>query len=334
MPGLSFKSILIIAVLLIVSLHVDAQLVINEVSAANYTDFNDNFGDTEDWIEIYNPTGAAIDINGYYFSDDVLEPTKFQVTSPVNVPAGGYLVVFASNRNTIVGTNIHTSFKINQQQQEYAVLADPAGTIVDLFWMENPNQTNHSWGRMTDGAANWGVFTNPTPGAANTGGFTGYAETPIIDVSSGAHPAAVSINITTTDANSTVRYGTNGNEPNAASTAVSGPIDINNTQVIHARAYSSDPMILPSFMETNSYFINENHTVDIVSISGDDVITLLNGNQIEPIGTLEYFGADGQLRDEARGDFNEHGNDSWTYDQRGFDYISRTSYTPQYSPLA
>ncbi len=323
MPGLSFKSILIIAVLLIVSLHVDAQLVINEVSAANYTDFNDNFGDTEDWIEIYNPTGAAIDINGYYFSDDVLEPTKFQVTSPVNVPAGGYLVVFASNRNTIIGTNIHTSFKINQQQQEYAVLADPAGTIVDLFWMENPNQTNHSWGRMTDGAANWGVFTNPTPGAANTGGFTGYAETPIIDVPSGAHPAAVSINITTTDANSTVRYGTNGNEPNAASTAVSGPIDINNTQVIHARAYSSDPMILPSFMETNSYFINENHTVDIVSISGDDVITLLNGNQIEPIGTLEYFGADGQLRDEARGDFNEHGNDSWTYDQRGFDYITR-----------
>ena len=41
------------------------------------------------------------------------------------------------------------------------------------------------------------------------------------------------------------------------------------------------------------------------------------------IGHLEYFGPDGVLRDEAEGEFNEHGQDSWAYDQRGFDYIAR-----------
>ncbi|NND95193.1 MAG: T9SS type B sorting domain-containing protein [Flavobacteriales bacterium] len=315
--------ILLFSFLVCLGHHLHAQLLINEVSAANYSDYTDNFGENEDWFEIYNPTGAAIDLNGYYLSDDVLEPTKYQVTSSVMVPAGGYRVIYASNRNTIVGNNIHTSFKINQRFQEYAVLADPAGTVVDAYWLEFPNQMNHSWGRLTDGGATWGVFNNPSPGAANVNGFTGYASTPMIDVASGAHPGAVDINITSPDLGVTIRYGTNGNEPTVTSPVASGPINIANTQVIHARAYSSDPMILPSFMETNTYLINEGHVLPVISISGQQLLTLLGGTQINPIGNLEYFGVDGQLKDEARGDFNEHGNDSWAYDQRGVDYITR-----------
>ncbi|NNC82252.1 MAG: T9SS type B sorting domain-containing protein [Flavobacteriales bacterium] len=305
------------------SMHLSSQLVINEVCAANYTDHTDNFGEYEDWFEIYNTGAADVDLLGYYLSDDILEPTKFEVTSSVTVPAGGYRVVFASNRNTVSGTNIHTSFKINQKNQEYAVLADPAGTIIDVFWMENPNQTNHSWGRLTDGGATWGVFTNPSPGAANAGGFNGYAATPTIDIASGAHGGPISITVSSPDAGVTLRYGTNGNEPTGASPEVMGPIDVNATEVIHVRAFSDDPMILPSFIETNTYLIAEGHVLPVISISGPQIETLMNGTQIEPIGHFEFFGADGQLKDEARGDFNEHGNDSWAYDQRGIDYITR-----------
>mgnify|MGYP002628082938 CR=1 FL=1 len=300
-----------------------AQLFINEVSASNYTDFTDNYGQFEDWIEIYNAGGAAVDLNGYYFSDDILDPTKYQVTASVNVPAGGFRVVFASNKNTVAGTNIHTNFKINQTSQEYAVLADPSGAILDAYWLELPTQGNHSRGRLTNGGATWGVFTNPSPGATNTGGFTGYAERPVFDVASGAYPATVNVNVTSAQAGVTVRYTINANEPTAASPAVAGPTPVPVTVVIHARAYSDDPMILPSFMETNSYFIAENHVLPIISISGPQLQTLLNGTQISPEGHIEYFGENGQLRDEARGDFNEHGNDSWAYAQRGIDYITR-----------
>ncbi|MFT6411837.1 MAG: hypothetical protein ACJAQ5_002048, partial [Flavobacteriales bacterium] len=44
-----------------------AQVVINEFSSSNYTDFNTG-GEFEDWVELYNPTGAAIDIGGFFLS--------------------------------------------------------------------------------------------------------------------------------------------------------------------------------------------------------------------------------------------------------------------------
>jgi hypothetical protein len=45
-----------------------AQVVINEICIANYTDYGlpaggNNF---EDWIEFYNPSGVAVDISGYF----------------------------------------------------------------------------------------------------------------------------------------------------------------------------------------------------------------------------------------------------------------------------
>ncbi|MCB0812794.1 MAG: hypothetical protein KDB87_06480, partial [Flavobacteriales bacterium] len=36
-----------------------------------------------------------------------------------------------------------------------------------------------------------------------------------------------------------------------------------------------------------------------------------------------YYGPDGVLRDEAFGEYNEHGQDSWAYDQRGVDFVAR-----------
>ena len=57
----------------------------------------------------------------------------------------------------------------------------------------------------------------------------------------------------------------------------------------------------------------------------------LNGNQIKPIGSFEIFNAQGDLLDEATGEFNEHGNDSWAYDQRGFDYITRDQHGYNYA---
>jgi gliding motility-associated-like protein len=55
-------------------------------------------------------------------------------------------------------------------------------------------------------------------------------------------------------------------------------------------------------------------------------LTLLNGTQIDPVGHYELFDAEGILRAEATGEYNEHGNDSWAYPQRGIDYITRDQF--------
>jgi len=51
-----------------------AQLVINEYSCSNYNDYADQFGDYEDWIELYNPSGAPVSTAGLFLSDNPANP--------------------------------------------------------------------------------------------------------------------------------------------------------------------------------------------------------------------------------------------------------------------
>ena len=53
------------------------QIIINEYSAANYDGFNDNYGNSEDWLELFNQSAANIDLNGYYLSDKPDNLTKW-----------------------------------------------------------------------------------------------------------------------------------------------------------------------------------------------------------------------------------------------------------------
>lgn len=301
-----------------------AQVVINEFSAANLSSYTDNFGEYEDWIELYNAGASMVNLDGYYLSDKFDNPTKWQLPS-VNIAANGYLVVFASKRDITVGPTLHTNFNITQTAvDETIVLADPSGTIIDFYQILTPNKQGHSTGRITNGASTWGVFTAPTPNAANNNSKKGYAPTPDISPSSGAYASTVSVTISSINPADAIYYTTNGSVPTAASTLYSGPISVSSTTVIRAIAISSDPDILSSLYETNTYLIDENHTIPILSIAGAEVATLLDGSWgAEPIGSFELFNASGQLIDEAEGQFNKHGNDSWAYDQRGFDYITR-----------
>ena len=61
----------------------------------------------------------------------------------------------------------------------------------------------------------------------------------------------------------------------------------------------------------------------------DDLINGDYGNR--PVGSFEIFDQNGLLIDEAVGEFNKHGNDSWAYAQRGVDYIIRDQYGYNYA---
>ncbi|MBL7938707.1 MAG: CotH kinase family protein [Flavobacteriales bacterium] len=303
-----------------------AQVIVNEVSASNYADQVDNFGEYEDWIELFNTTGAAVDLSGWFLSDSQTNNTKWAFPGGASIPANGYLVIYCSGRNTTVGAIHHTNFKLNQTEQERAVLSDPTATIVSEYQLLDRTQTDHSRGRTTDAAGTWSVFVDPTPGSANVGAQSEYAPKPVFSVPSGVQGGAVNLSLSVAGAGNTIRYTLDGTVPTAASPAYAAPLAIATTTVVRARTFSSDAAVPPSAVETNTYLIGTTHTVAILSITGDEVPTLLNGTQNNPIGSFEYFGPDGQLRDEATGDFNEHGNDSWAYDQRGIDYVSRDQF--------
>ncbi|HNA57469.1 MAG TPA: CotH kinase family protein [Chitinophagales bacterium] len=311
-------------------LGLSGQVVINEYSAANYSDIADNYGEYEDWIELYNAGATAVDLSGYHLSDRIGSPTKYTIPPGVNISAGGYLRFWCSNRNTAVGTNYHTNFKLTQTTgAEDVVFADAAGTVLDTRELNNPNQTNHSWGRYPNGGADWKIFTDPTPNASNsTTPKTAYAHKPDMEPNSGNFAGSVTVTITAPEPGMTIRYTTNGNLPTAASTAYTGPITITETTVLRTVAFAASADTLASFCSTNTYFIDETTTMPVISVAGDQVDDLLNatGWGIEPVGSFELFDKDFNLIDEAVGDFNEHGNDSWAYDQRGFDFIVRDQF--------
>ena len=313
--------------LVFVSFYCSAQVVINELSAANFAGGGslDNYSSYEDWIELYNPSGTAVSLDGYFLSDNETNLTKWPFPAGVSVPANGYLVIYASGRNEFVNGFVHTNFKITQAKQEGAVLSDANGNIVDSYLLIIPNQRNHSRGRVTDGANTWGIFTTPTPGAANANAANEY---PLMEINTpaGGYQGSVTVTMTPLSPNSKIHYTTNGFEPTEASPQYTVPVAITNTTVIRARAFSTNTNTPPGLIETNTYFIDEVHELPIVSVSGNGILTLLNGSQIKPIGHFELFDKDGVLLAEAGGDYNKHGNDSWAYAQRGLDYITQDEF--------
>lgn len=327
------RSFLLKITFLIVSIfsinHVNSQLVINEYSCSNMTHHTDAFGDNEDWVEIFNGTAAAVDLTGYFLSDKASNLTKWQIPSGT-VPANGYLLVVASGRNTTMGGELHPNFSLKQTQNDWIILANNLGNVLDSIKIINRTKKDHSVGRSTNGAADWKLFTTPTPGAANTGAQNFYEPKPVMGIAPGFYAAAQNVTLTSANAGATIRYTLDGSEPNAGSTAYTGPINIATTTVLRAATFGANQ---PSFVETNSYFIGVTHTVPVVSVCGEDVFDLVaNGNQggwggnPNKIGSFELFEQNGLFIDEGDGDFNKHGNDSWSYDQRGFDFIMRDQF--------
>ncbi len=302
------------------------QVVINEFSAANFNTFTDQFGDDSDWIELYNSGSSPVNISGYHLSDRFAKPMKWEIPSGTIIDAGQYMLFWASGKD-LSGAEMHTNFKITQTNGIEAVLfTDPSGTIIDSHDLDIPNKTNNSWARTTDGSGDWGVSLNPTPGSENDNIFNGYAATPDIEPSAGFFNGSVQVSILISDPQATIYYTTDGSEPDNTDNQYTGPFDVNSTTVIRAIAYSPSAD-LESFIETNTYFVNSDHTLKVLSIAGGDALSeLMDGSFNEPVGSLEYFGKDGLKRDEAVGEFNKHGNDSWAYPQRGIDFIVRDQF--------
>lgn len=324
------KYIIIFSVFVMFIFSLPAQVVINEFSVSNHDAFADGFGDYSDWIELYNTTGSAFNLTGYYLSDKDNNPTKWQFPAGTTIPANGFLRVWATGRDVDAAGQLHTNFKLSQREPnpEYIVLADPMGNILESYHLQQyATQRNHSWGRTTNGAITFSVFTGPTPGTSNSGpSYTRYASDAIFGLTGGFYSGTLNVTLTTNEPNSVIRYTTNGNTPDVTSTVYSGPVNIPATSVLQARVFSNSSQILPGFYEFNTYFINVSHSIPVVSIAGTNVSNLLGGNSsLRPHGCVEYFVND-SLKTKVTGEFNKHGNDSWAYQQRGIDFISRDEF--------
>ena len=136
-----------------------AALRINEVVSSNTRSLIDDALGTPDWIELYNDTSSAIDLTGYGLTDNPKEPHKWTFPS-VTIPAGGYLVVYATKAEG----EFCTGFGLSRSGDSLC-LSDKYYTLLDS--VELPAlETDISYARTEDGS--FGYCASPTPNAANT----------------------------------------------------------------------------------------------------------------------------------------------------------------------
>mgnify|MGYP001216395169 FL=1 len=118
--------------------------VINEFLALNKSTIYDEDGQSSDWIEIFNPNQSAVNLEGYYLTNDSNDLEKWRFPN-VSITEGEYLIVFASGKDRDNG-ELHTNFKISKLGG-YLGLVDPDGKTVVSEFAKFPFQfENFSYG--------------------------------------------------------------------------------------------------------------------------------------------------------------------------------------------
>jgi hypothetical protein len=230
--------------------------IINEFMASNKTGITDNFNQSSDWIEIYNPTGAPFNLQGYHLSNDIILPAEWTFPS-VTIPTNGYVLVWASGRNlTDPAQPLHTDFKLDPSPGEYLALTRPDNSIVTEFNPTYPEQLEDiSYGLGSNGTYQY--MTSETPLAANIDGSQGLVADTKFNIDRGLFTAPFQLTISTATAGATIRYTTNGSPPTASTGNVyTGAITIDHTTTLRAAAFKTG--FISSDTDTQTYlFLND-----------------------------------------------------------------------------
>ena len=122
---------------------------------------------------------------------------------------------------------------------------------------------NCSYGRMEGGLY---YFETPSPMRTNTGGVRFTGEKPVPEGSDGVYDHVESVELVL-HGRGTIRFTTDGSEPNEQSSVYSGPIRVTSTCVIRAASFEENH--LRSEVLSLSYILNEGHTLPVVSLVCD-----------------------------------------------------------------
>lgn len=243
--------------------------------------------------------------------------------------------------------NLHTNFNLNSTGQTIT-LTDASGSIKDRHVI-GEMALNNTYGRRSDGTNNWYYFDTPTPDTTNniSAYYTGYAKKPAFTLPAGFYAGSKTLSLTA--GSGTIRYTLNGKDPDQSSPLYTTPITINSTTAVRARAYSTNPLELPSEIITNTYFINENITLPVVSLVSDPYNLFDHNYGIYVYGpgadtfnmpfpgsnfwkgwerpaNIEYFDQKGKLGFETPSGIAIQGNYSKAWPQRGFAVRTKENY--------
>ena len=142
------------------------KLYINEFMASNSSTISDEYGDYDDWIEIYNGSSTNLWLGDKYLSDNLASPTKWAFPD-TTIGAGGFLIVWADGEPE--QGPMHTTYKLSKDYEEIGIYNNEASGYALIDSVSYTSQsTDVSMGRVIDGAFEWKFYALPTPGSSNS----------------------------------------------------------------------------------------------------------------------------------------------------------------------
>ncbi len=146
---------------------VSENLYINEFMASNGSSVFDEFGEFDDWIEIYNDNEFPVDIGGFYMTDSLANPLLHAIPTckadSTTIPAKGYLILWADNQED-QGV-LHLDFKLAASGEEIGLVSPNGQVFVDSL-VYSSSFKDQAVGRLTDGS--YPVqYLSATPGFSN-----------------------------------------------------------------------------------------------------------------------------------------------------------------------
>ena len=278
------------------------KIVINEVLSDNNIGLKDGDNEYNDWIEIYNYGEDDVNLEGFGLSDDVDKPFKWKFPN-VTIKSKSFIVVIASGKNKKDSDNyLHTNFNINKKGDQI-ILTDSKKNQID--YLKIPKLSSDiSYGR-TNKFNEYAVLSTATPGKINTRTVLEVTkeekelEEPIFSKQGGFYSDNIKLELSTKDKDTKIYYTLDGSDPNISSYLYKEPIEISSREgeknsfaniktserynsvlwqvgedevykgtVVRARTYKDG--VFSNEIITNTYFINPDYTMPIISLVTDE----------------------------------------------------------------
>lgn len=233
-------------------------LIINEIMNNNTSYLAQNGNEYYDWIELKNNSKKEIHLKDYYLSTNDNRLTEWQLPDIILAPGEFYIVMASGDTNLSNKTYQHANFKLSEIESLY--ITDGKNIIDSMFISEVPLE--YSMGRGED--YGFFYFSKPTPKEKNGTGILQVATKTEVSKTAGIYNNVDGINLEI-EANGTIYYTLDGSVPSTKSSKYTDPIFLKSTTVV--RTINVEEGKIDSPVTTNSYIVNENHTLPVMSVS-------------------------------------------------------------------
>ncbi len=138
-------------------------IVINEIVAQNTNGVQDEAGDYEDWIELFNLNEYPVNIAGFYLSDNLNNLAKWQFPAGSVLPANGYIIIWADDEP---GEGpLHATFRLAVAGESVTLSSAHLNPVDQVIFGQQ--QANMGYARVPNGTGNF-VIQPPTFKANNS----------------------------------------------------------------------------------------------------------------------------------------------------------------------